>query len=288
MKKYNILKKIFILMITLAVILVNIPVINVRAATEDVENVTINLDITDKSQNGYYFNLNAGGVPSNESTDGDGNVTSVTLSRSNNQVNISFTISAIGGVIDVTSLVINNTTYQTIMEEPESGLNSSSGWKIESSDDTNITLVTNVPVSDEGYLQVPTTTNISFTINQGVATDGSSAAATENVTVTKGAFRSGSATVKMTATKTGGYWTQAKYAIAEFQDTIEFVTNAFLSIAIIVSMIIFIINIIKYASTETHPVKRVASMKSFITSLVCISILGGVWFFSRLIIYLVI
>lgn len=270
-------KKVVALILAVLLILINLNFFNLHVfAEQDVNVLTITLKADDDDNIGYTASVTSGIKTSSSETDSNGNITKFYLKR-NTDTAISITIKPnSGGTIK---------GYDNISFESYG-----SGFEVDATS-SSLTVKSNVSVED-GYLQVN-----DFTLSFTISTDSNSNLPATSTNTSSSVSSGGSSggfyslpTTRVVSQKSESTskdsWKTVKSSLAALENTLKLITNIFLAFSIMASMMILIINLVKYATTATHPMQRVTSMKSFITSIVCIAILGAVWFFTRLVIYI--
>lgn len=76
-------------------------------------------------------------------------------------------------------------------------------------------------------------------------------------------------------------------AINKFSGDINFYTNVVIGFAVLISMVILIINIVKLGASASNPFKRHVAQMNFLVCLVCIGLLGSIRTFAYLIITMI-
>lgn len=79
-------------------------------------------------------------------------------------------------------------------------------------------------------------------------------------------------------------WTDILKGVKEFRGLINLITNIILAIAILTSILITIINVVKFSTSSSHPVLRREASINLLTCAICIALLAATKYISVLII----
>lgn len=87
-------------------------------------------------------------------------------------------------------------------------------------------------------------------------------------------------------TKAEDIWDACKQSVQAYQNEINIVTNVLIAAFVIIAGIVSIINCIRLTTIEAHPLAKKQEYISLLYNVIGVSLLGGIFFFAKFIIFL--